>query len=198
MLNKQLLKRRIKYIWMLILHPILFFRFTITSNLFVGKNADIRYSKKMEVGKNVSFGYETRINFFENRKNSKKQLFVGAGSYICNRCSFIVGETISIGECVLIASDVVIVSHNHGTNPELEIPYSNQPLNCQPIKIENGVWIGEKVVVLPGVTIGEKSIVGAGAIVTKDIPPYCIAVGNPAKVIKKYCFKKHEWENINV
>lgn len=52
------------------------------------------------------------------------------------------------------------------------------------MRIENNVWIGDNVVVLPGCTIGEGSIVGANAVVTADIPPYSVAVGNPARVIK--------------
>ena len=52
------------------------------------------------------------------------------------------------------------------------------------ITIGNDVWLGAGVIVLPGITIGECSVIGAGAVVTKDIPPYSIAVGNPARVIK--------------
>ena len=60
----------------------------------------------------------------------------------------------------------------------------------------NICWVGEKVIIMPGVTIGDRSIIGAGAIVTRDIPPYSIAVGNPAKVIKRYNFKTHSWEKV--
>ena len=58
------------------------------------------------------------------------------------------------------------------------------------------MWIGEKVTVLPGITIGEKSIIGANSVVTKDIPPFCIAAGNPASIIKRYDFEKHEWVRV--
>ena len=81
-------------------------------------------------------------------------------------------------------------------NPESDIPYMDQTLSSQPVIIEDGCWIGEKVCIMPGVTIGRKSIIGAGSIVTKSIPGYCIAVGNPAKVIKKYNFKSHNWESV--
>ncbi|MBL4677498.1 MAG: hypothetical protein JKY70_15040 [Mucilaginibacter sp.] len=70
-------------------------------------------------------------------------------------------------------------------------------MGTKPVIIEDNVWIGETVSVLPGVTIGKGSIIGASAVVTKNIPPYSIAVGNPAKVIKTYNFESNSWE-INV
>lgn len=61
------------------------------------------------------------------------------------------------------------------------------------VTIENGVWIGNNVIILPNVTIGEKSIVGAGSVVTKSIPAYSVAVGNPAHVIKHFDFEANIW-----
>ena len=98
----------------------------------------------------------------------------------------------------MIASNVLISSENHGINPELNIPYMRQNLTSNSVSIGDGCWIGEKVIILPGVDIGKKSIVGAGAVVTKSIPDYSIAVGNPARVIKRYDFTKNSWININV
>jgi lipopolysaccharide O-acetyltransferase len=69
-------------------------------------------------------------------------------------------------------------------------------LTSNPIIIEDNVWIGESVSILPGVTIGQGSIVGANSLVSKNIPPYAIAVGNPAKVIKTYNFTIGKWEKI--
>ena len=69
----------------------------------------------------------------------------------------------------------------------------NQELTGKGVCIDEGSWIGEKVCILPGVTIGKKCIIGAGSVVTKDVPDYCIACGNPAKVIKKYDFDEHRW-----
>lgn len=60
--------------------------------------------------------------------------------------------------------------------------------------IEDNVWIGEFVSILPGVTIGKNSIIGTMSVITKDIPANCIAVGSPVNVIKKYSFEKKIWE----
>ena len=87
------------------------------------------------------------------------------------------------------------LSENHGIDPECSTPYMDQELTGLPVRIGTGCWIGEKVIILPGVSIGEKSIIGAGSIVTKKVPSYSIAVGNPAKIIKKYNFSTHRWEH---
>jgi lipopolysaccharide O-acetyltransferase len=71
-----------------------------------------------------------------------------------------------------------------------------RPLNSLPVIISKNVWIGESVSILPGVRIGKASIIGANSVVTKDIPDYSIAAGNPAKVIKKYNFATRCWERI--
>ncbi|WP_405373425.1 DapH/DapD/GlmU-related protein [Pseudobutyrivibrio sp.] len=96
----------------------------------------------------------------------------------------------------MIASNVLICSENHGIDPESTTPYMSQPLISKPVSIGEGSWIGEMVCILPGVHIGKKCIIGAGSVVTKSIPDYSIAVGNPAKVIKKYNFKTHNWEKV--
>lgn len=101
-----------------------------------------------------------------------------------------------IEQNVLMASYISIMGHNHGTDPECEDGYGGQPLVSKPILIKSGAWIGERVCILPGVTIGRKSIIGAGAVVTKDVPDYCIAGGNPARVIKKYDFDTKQWVGI--
>ncbi|MFW2124843.1 acetyltransferase, partial [Acinetobacter ursingii] len=71
---------------------------------------------------------------------------------------------------------------------------TDRTLSVKSVKIQNNVWLGEFVSVLPGVTIGEGTIVGANSVVTKSLPPYVIAVGSPAKPIKFYNFDTRKWE----
>ncbi len=104
--------------------------------------------------------------------------------------------SITIGDDVLVASDVFIINYNHGLSP-LTQSYLNNSLEVSEVVIGNGVWIGNNVIVLPGVHIGDKSIIGAGSVVTKDIPPYSIAIGNPAKVVKMYNFETQQWVKID-
>ena len=90
---------------------------------------------------------------------------------------------IRIGSYVRIASHTVLVAGNHRFD-RLDVPIRSQGLELAPITIEDDVWIGSHVVVVAGVTIGHGSVIGAGAVVTHDSPPYSIAVGAPARVIK--------------
>ena len=71
---------------------------------------------------------------------------------------------------------------------------AKQKVNCKAILISDDVWIGANAVITAGVTLGKHCIIGAGSVVTKDIPAYSIAVGNPAKVVKKYNFQMDIWE----
>ena len=92
---------------------------------------------------------------------------------------------ISIGDNVLIGSRVTITDHNHGGKDEYICPVDRPLRSKGKVIIEDNVWIGENVIILPGVHIGKNAIIGAGAVVTKDISDNSIAVGNPAKVIKE-------------
>jgi len=91
---------------------------------------------------------------------------------------------LELGNFVRIAPHVVIAAMNH-TYENPDIPICKQGIQSKGIKIEDDVWIGAGAKVLDGVTIGKGSVIGAGAVVTKNIPAYSVAVGIPAKVIKK-------------
>ena len=85
---------------------------------------------------------------------------------------------ISIEDDVMIAANVSVLSNNHDL-------YDSAVLLCKPVRIRKGAWIGAGATILPGVTIGRYAVVGAAAVVTHDVGDYEVAVGNPAKVIKK-------------
>lgn len=89
-------------------------------------------------------------------------------------------KSIHIGDNCMLAANVTISDSDwHGIYNRI------RPFRCtKPVVIENNVWLGERVIVTKGVKIGENSVIGAGAIVTKDIPANCVAAGNPARVIK--------------
>lgn len=90
---------------------------------------------------------------------------------------------LTIGNDVMMGPDVMIFTQNHETK-RLDIPMRLQTAPKKGVIIEDDVWIGARVIILPGVTIKKGSIVGAGAIVTKDVPKYAVVAGNPAKIIK--------------
>lgn len=131
--------------------------------------------KGAKIGKNVRVCSSAK--FLGNGK-----LIIDENTWIGHECLLISTSSISIGKNVDIAPRVFIGTGTHLI--EMNSPnVAGEGIN-KDIVIENGVWIGANSIVLPGVKIGEKSIIGAGSVVVKDIPPYCIAVGNPCRPIK--------------
>lgn len=106
----------------------------------------------------------------------------GRNIHINFNCIFQSAGGIEIGDDVLIGSGVKIYTPNHPIDPEER---ATGKVLYRPVKIGNKVWIGGGAVILPGVEIGEGSTIGAGSVVTRSIPPRCVAVGNPARVIKQ-------------
>lgn len=101
------------------------------------------------------------------------------GGYIGWGCNIVCEGTIEIGEDCAIAPNVLIRScDSHQI-------VGHESESVKDIKIGNHVWIGQNAAILKGVTIGNGAIIGANSVVTKDIPAHCIAVGNPAKVIRE-------------
>jgi maltose O-acetyltransferase len=96
-----------------------------------------------------------------------------------------IDHEVTLGNDVVMGPDVVIMTNAHAFE-DPTIPINQQgALPKRPIRIGNDVWIGTRVVILPGVTIGDGSVIGANSVVTRDIAPYSIVVGSPAKVIRK-------------
>jgi acetyltransferase-like isoleucine patch superfamily enzyme len=125
------------------------------------------------------------------------ELKIGKGTYIGHRCHIIVCEKMVIGENVTMADNVYITDNLHGFE-DISRDVMSQPLKLPgPVTIEDEVWIGESVCIMPGVTVGKHSVVGAGSVVTKDIPPYSVAAGVPAKIIRQYNSESKKWEKTN-
>ena len=127
-----------------------------------------------------------------------KHIFIGDKVIINMNCTFVDNNRIDIGSNVLIASNVQIYTATHSirVNERMVQDWSEGQEICRtyalPVKIEDGVWIGGGVIILPGVTIGRNSVIGAGSVVTRSIPESCVAVGNPCRVIKQINNGSHE------
>jgi len=111
-------------------------------------------------------------------------LEIGDNSGIGVNAQLYTAGGIVIGDNVMMGPDVVILTQNHRYD-DITRPMREQGYERAPVIIEDDVWIGTRVIVLPGVRIGQGSIIAAGAVVTRDIPPFSVVGGNPAKVIKK-------------
>jgi len=135
--------------------------------------------------KNLSVGKKTWIGPFVHitMQNPKGYLKIGKECEINPFCDFLCGNGIEIGDHVLISSGVKIISSTNYYKPNWEI-WKN-PHTGEKVIIEDNVHIGTNVVILPNLKIGEGAVIGAGAVVTKDIPKGSIAIGVPARVVKK-------------
>lgn len=99
-------------------------------------------------------------------------------------CRFMIGGSVTLGDDVLLAPEIVFVDGNHRWD-RTDIPIKDQGgLPPRPIVVERGAWIGIRAIVLPGVHVGEGAIIGAGAVVSRDVPSFSIVAGNPARVVR--------------
>ena len=126
-----------------------------------------------------------------------KYVSIGAGTYANMNLTLIDDWKITIGKCVLFGPNVTLCTTGHPIHPD----HRMDGMYSFPITIGDKVWIGANVIVLPGVTIGENSVIGAGSVVTKDIPANVIAFGSPCKVYreindrdKEYYFGDHRFD----
>ena len=158
----------------------------------------IRNEGVLKIGKDFSSGPGLIIDLF----GKKSMVVIGKSVMAYHNLHIGAIDSVTIGDRVLIASGVYISDHGHGNysgeNQSSPItPPVIRELHAKPVNIGSDVWIGEKVSILPGVTIGDGAIIGAGSVVTKDIPSFTIAVGSPAVVIKSYNFKREKWVSLS-
>lgn len=159
---------------------------------------DIRNKAQIKIDEGFTTGRYCRLEAYA--RGGVYALKIGKNVQINDFVHITAVESIVIEDNVLIASKVYISDSSHGSykgdlndsNPTI-IP-KDRLLVSKPIIIKENVWLGEFVSVLPGVTIGRGTIVGANSVVSKSLPEYVIAVGIPAKPIKKFNFQSQKWE----
>ena len=151
--------------------------FVMMKGLFI-RMISIYYLHKVKHGKNVRIAGSCGIGGAE-------YIYIGDNSYINGHSTLIASPEapITIGSNCLISYNVHIRTTMHNYL-DAGTPINQQGETAKPINIGNDVWIGYGVMIKPGVKIGDGAVVGMGAVVTKDIPPYAVVVGVPARVIK--------------
>ena len=140
-------------------------------------------AKKMRgfFGKRIVTSFGTNVNIERNAVFTP-ELEIGNNSGIGIDCE--VYGPVTIGDNVMMGPEVVIYTSGHKYD-RIDMPMIEQGSSeAKPVKIGSDVWIGRRAIIMPGVTIGSGAIIGAGAVVTKNIEPYMVAVGVPAKVVK--------------
>lgn len=162
------------------------------------------YMQEQMIAKELAYDFNnSRPSEEEKRNNILKKLFgsignnvviqppitlfrgstvhIGDNSYINSNLTLVDDYIINIGKYCLIAPNVTITTTGHPIDPTLR----KTKMYSFPINIEDNVWIGAGAIILPGITIGHNSVIGAGSIVTKDIPCNVVAFGNPCKVVRE-------------
>lgn len=160
-----------------------------------GKSVLINRRSRMDVlpFQPFSIGDYSTVEDFSTINNGVGAVHIGCNSLI-GLGNVIIGP-VTIGNNVILAQNIVVSGLNHNyTN--ITMPICKQGETVAQIIIEDDCWIGANVVITAGVTIGKHCVIAGGAVVTKSIPPFCVAVGNPAKVIKKYNDITKVWEKV--
>ena len=192
--NNPDLKRKLLYLMM---HPVktrprLWLRCLQFIYMKKGKNSVIYRSVRKDIVpfNGFSLGRSSVIEDYAIINNAVGEITIGNSTRI-GMGNTIIGP-VMIGNNVILAQNVVLSALNHNFEDVLTT-INQQGVKTDQIIIENNVWIGANSTILAGVHIGEHVVVGAGSVVTKDIPPFSVVVGNPAKIIKKYDFQVKKW-----
>ncbi|WP_223440534.1 acetyltransferase [Polaribacter litorisediminis] len=161
---------------------------------------DIRNKRYIKIGDHFTTGFGCRIEAFPLNKKNGICLTIGKNVEINDYVHIAAVQSVHIGDNVLMASKIYISDCLHGSYSGNEnddhpnTPPNDRKFSAKSIIINDNVWLGEFVTVLPGVTIGKGTIVGANSVVAKSLPDYVVAVGIPAKPIKSFNFESQRWE----
>jgi acetyltransferase-like isoleucine patch superfamily enzyme len=165
----------------------------------LGKKSFIKHPLLIQGAKNivikdrVYIAYKAWLAASPDTNEPFCKLEIGEGTVLGNFNHIYATKSIILGKNVLTADKVYIGDNQHGYEDH-RIAILHQPIKqIQTVQIGDGTWLGENVCVI-GANIGKNCVIGANAVVTKDIPDYSVAVGAPAKVIKRYSFDSGKWE----
>ena len=176
-------------------------------NLKISQPVRLAQPQNIRIGDDVSIGpgsYLKTVVRYPGRGDSesswgvpvqefKPELVIGNRVSATSALQLSALESIVIEDDVMFAANVFVCDGLHGYE-NTDVPYKYQAMGrVAPIRIGKASWIGQNVVIMPGVTIGEFSIIGANSVVSRDIPERCIAVGNPARVIKRWDEEEKRW-----
>jgi len=160
-----------------------------------GKGSLIRRRTRMDVLPFNTFilGRYSTIEDFATVNNGMGAVIIG--DHVRVGIGNVIIGPVRIGDHVILAQNIVLSGLNHGyTDPN--VPIALQPCSVGEIVVEDDCWIGANSVITAGVTIGRHSVVAGGSVVTKNVPPYTVVAGNPARPIRQYQPATGTWEKV--
>jgi acetyltransferase-like isoleucine patch superfamily enzyme len=160
-----------------------------------GKGSIIKRTARLDIfpTRKCTLGYRAIIDDYAIVNNGMGDVLIGDRSTIASRAK-VVGP-VTIGNCVMLGSGSQITGLTHNYL-DVTCPIKDQGVTPNLTVIEDDVWIHGNVAIIQGIRIGTHCIIGAGSVVTKDMPPYSIIAGNPARVIKQYNQTTGTWEKV--
>lgn len=159
----------------------------------IGKIGLLYGTEYIAVGADTRFGDYIYLTAWKRKIDPV--LTIGANCEFGAMNHITCSNSITIGDNVLTGKWVTITDNSHG-NVSLEdmmiSPLLREIVSKGPVRIGNNVWIGDKVTILPGVNIGDNAIIGANSVVTKNVPAFSVACGNPATIVKSLKYRNNE------
>jgi len=154
-------------------------RMKLDGMLFLGPHVTIQIGRSAQVrfGRWVWIGHGTKIRCHEG------EVSIGAKTVLGQECTISAYQHVSIGEQCIVADRVMLIDFDHNV-AEVERPIRVQGIYKRDVRVGNNVWIGYGAQILRGVSVGDNSIIGASAVVTKDVPANAVVAGSPARVIR--------------
>jgi acetyltransferase-like isoleucine patch superfamily enzyme len=166
-------------------------------DVYIESGVVINRPRFVHLGDHVRIKRNTSINLHPKDKKSKEGLlFVGNDVIISEGCIISACHRIVIEDHVGISPYVMIIDNSRKPG-DISLPSKEQPIETGYVHIGADSWIAYNACILPNVTIGRHCIIGALSVVNKDIPPYSVALGTPARVVKRFDFEKRKWVKVS-
>lgn len=171
-----------------------FFRFMYISR---GRKSVICHSARKDLVpfNRFSIGERSIVEDFATINNMSGGIEIGDRTRV-GIGNVIIGP-VKIGNNVILAQNIIISGLDHNYS-DISLPILDQGVSTSEVIVEDEVWIGANSVITRGIKIGKHSVVAAGSLVNKDVPPFCLVGGNPAKIIKRYSFESGRWERVSL
>jgi acetyltransferase-like isoleucine patch superfamily enzyme len=141
---------------------------------------------RIAVGSDVFVGAGSWLQAIGDEQGGRVALTIGDGTSIAGSCVLSAASSVRLGRKVLLARNVYISDHIHAYRDTTRAVLDQGIERIEPVEIDDGAWLGQNVVVCPGVRIGRGAVVGANAVVVEDVPDHTLAVGAPARVVKRF------------